>query len=741
MYKNIYFGFNYLKAELAPAFKTKYLREDVFSGLTVACIAIPLSLAIAMASGVDPGVGLISAVIGGIIAAIFGGTSLAVTGPAAAMAIIIASNVEQHGLTGLLIIGLICGLLQFICGILRLGRYAKLVPLPVVAAFTAGIGFIIIIGQLPKALQLPAPDQNHVFEVIQHIGTYIDTMNPMAFLIALGTLVILKILPRYLPKAPTPLIAVAVPSILVYLGGIKGIVLVGSIPHYLSLPHLPSLSSIENWHDLCLSALSVFALASLETLLSSSAVDSMGKGDIHNPNQELIGQGLANIGVSLFGGLPVTGVIARSSVNIAAGAKTRRSAIFHSLAVLAAIYLFPHLIEQIPVAALAGILLSAGASMINWSEFVHFWRTDRGEAIIYLITFISIITSDLVEGVQAGITVAFLIVAVKMLKTKANIRLWTNKVVMRVGLTGGMTFWSFERLHKLQEYILEHVGLKFVVLEFAEISGLDSSGAGHLVNTAQGLSASGIKVVFHGLTHKQQVVLASQLQGDKVWYETNTENEIKALLEQAGVAHSAPEVLKHGMQKYLVEFAKERKQLITTLAQGQNPHTLLFTCSDSRLNPNSFLSSGIGELFIVRNVGNVVPPFSTESEFSETAAIEFALDHLEIRNIVICAHTDCGAIKACINAEVVASGGLSNWLKLIDIGFVSQRPVSLSDGVRVNLVNQVNNLKTYPRVQQLLALGKLNISAWVYDVHTADILEWDFANAKLVSLIEKASVD
>lgn len=181
MYKNIYFGFNYLKAELAPAFKTKYLREDVFSGLTVACVAIPLSLAIAMASGVDPGVGLISAVIGGIIAAIFGGTSLAVTGPAAAMAIIIASNVEQHGLTGLLIIGLICGLLQFICGILRLGRYAKLVPLPVVAAFTAGIGFIIIIGQLPKALQLPAPDQNHVFEVIQHIGTYIDTMNPMAF--------------------------------------------------------------------------------------------------------------------------------------------------------------------------------------------------------------------------------------------------------------------------------------------------------------------------------------------------------------------------------------------------------------------------------------------------------------------------------------------------------------------------------------------------------------------------------
>lgn len=737
MIPKLYFGFSYLKGELAPMFRKKYLQEDIFAGLTVACIAIPLSLAIAMASGVEPGVGLISAVIGGILAAVLGGTSMAVTGPAAAMAVIIASNVEQYGMTGLLIIGIVCGILQILFGVFKLGRYAKLVPLPVVAAFTAGIGFIIIVGQLPKALQLPAPDQNHVFSVIQHIGTYIETMNPIAFGLALMTLATLKILPRFFPKAPTPLIAVAIPSLIVYFAGLKNITLVGSIPHSLATPHLPNFSQISNWNDLFMSAFAVFALASLETLLSSSAVDSMGKGDMHNPNQELIGQGAANLGVAIFGGLPVTGVIARSSVNIAAGAKTRRSAVFHSIAVLAAIYLFPGLIEKIPVAALAGILLSAGISMINWKEFVHYWRTDRSEALIYLITFIAIIATDLVEGVQAGISVAFLLVAIRMLKTRANIRLWTNQVVMRVGLTGGMTFWSFGRLNKLEEYVLEHTGLRFVVFEFNEVSGLDSSGAGHLITTAQTIASGGIKIIFHGLSQEQENIINANTQGEPVWSYTHTESEIKVILEASGVQHSAKDVLRHGMQKYLVDFAKERKQLISTLAQGQNPHTLLITCSDSRLNPNSFLSSGLGELFIVRNVGNVVPVYESNSQHSEVAAIEFALGSLEIRNIVICAHTDCGAIKSVLGGGCNDDSGLSNWLKRIRIGYGENLPDNVSDGVRFNLLNQINNLKTYPVVNKLLAEANLGISAWVYDVSTADMMEWSFESGQLVSLIKE----
>lgn len=730
----LYFGVNYLKNELKTLISPKYIAADFFAGLTVASIAIPLSLAIAMASDVPPGVGLISAIVGGIVAALLGGTRLAVTGPAAAMAVLIASVVETYGLSGLLVIGLICGFLQIICGVFQLGRYAKLVPLPVISAFTAGIGFIIFIGQLPKALQLPAPDQNHVLNVIVHIGTYIETMNPMAFVLALITLGVIKLLPKWLPKAPAPLIAVAIPTLLVYFFHIQNIKLVGNIPHDLPLPKIPDFSGITNWGNLIISSITVFILASLETLLSSSAVDNMGKGDLHNPNQELIGQGAANVAVTFFGGLPVTGVIARSSVNIIAGGKTRRSAIIHSIAVLAAVYIFPSVIEMIPVAALAGILLSSALSMMNLREFIHFWKTDRSESFIYLITFIAIVVTDLVEGVQTGIMIAFLIVAIKMLRGKTNWHIWKNNAVLRVSLTGSMTFWSFSRLSKLQEYVLEHKGLQFVIIEFSELRGLDSTGASHLIKTAQEIAASGLKVIFHQLINDYHAIIRNVESGDLPFIETMTEAEIKIILEESGITHSAVDVLKHGMQRYLVTFAREHKRLIETLAKGQNPHTLLITCSDSRLNPNNFLSSGLGELFIIRNLGNLIPPSGSKQAFGEIASIEYAITNLGIRNIVVCGHTDCHAIKEVMSDSYYDDSYVAKWLSQIKNEFAKKQPQSITDGVVINLLNQIENLKTYPLIANLFADEKLTISAWVYEVNSAAMLEWDFTQNRLVNL-------
>jgi carbonic anhydrase len=700
----------------------------MFAGLTVACVAIPLCLAIAMASGVAPGVGLISAIIGGIIAAIFGGTRMAVTGPAAAMAIIIANSVELYGLTGLLIIGVICGLLQLTCGLFRLGRFAKLVPLAVISAFTAGIGFIILIGQLPKALQLPTPPQSDVIYVVKHIGMYITQMNPMAFILAIMTLVILKVLPKYFPKLPVPLIAVAIPTVLVLYFGLSSIQVVGSIPHSLALPHLPNFREVTDWKDLIQSALEVFLLASLETLLSSSAVDSMGSGDMHNPNQELIGQGMANLGVSLFGGIPVTGVIARSSVNLAAGAKTRRSAIIHALAILAVIYLCPQILELIPVAALSGILFGAALSMMNFREVVTFWKSDKTEVIIYAVTFFAIILTDLINGVEAGILTAFLIVAIRMLATRADVKLWTNKEVFRVSLSGSMTFWSFEKLSKIEERVIANLKLKFVIFELNDVQGIDSTGASHLLSMARSISAYGIGVIFHGLKSEQRRLLDMVDSEVKPYTETVTESDVKRILEDAGVRHSAIDHLKHGMEKFLDQYVVENKVLLKSLAKDQKPHTLLITCSDSRLNPNSFLSVGLGELFIVRNVGNVIPKFTTENyTYSEGAAIEFALGALGIRNVIVCGHTECGAIKACVDKHEIKSVGLNNWLQLIKDGFTEKQPIDAYQGVKFNLLNQVENLKTYPLVAELLKSKELDIAAWVYDVRTAHILEYNNA--------------
>lgn len=718
-----YFDSRYLLNELKPMFKKQYLREDIFAGLTVACVAIPLSLAIAMASHLSPGVGLTSAIIGGLIAAFFGGTRLAVTGPAAAMAVLIANCVETYGVAGLLIIGLICGILQIIFGLLRLGRFAKLVPLPVISAFTAGIGFIIFVSQLPKALQLPAPDQNHVLYVIKHIGHYITSMEPMAFILAIITLIILKVLPKYFPKLPTPLIAVAIPTAIVYFCGMQDIKLVGTIPHSLSIPQMPDFTGIDDWKALISSALEVFALASLETLLSSSAVDNMGKGDLHNPNQELIGQGLANVGVTLFGGLPVTGVIARSTVNIVAGAKTRRSPIIHSVAILLVIYLCPKLIEIIPVAALAGILLSAAISMMNMKELIEFWRTDKSEVAIYVSTFIMIVITDLIDGVKAGIIVAFIIVAIRMLTTKSVVKLWTNRTVLRIDLSGSMTFWSFEKLSKFQAYVSSQTELRVVIFEFDNVHGMDSSGALHLVNVSKEINNYGITVIFNHLSEDQKKLLSISDPSNNSYTETQDEIEIKAILENLGIPHTANDMLKQGMGKFLGHYAQDKKILLDILKDKRKPHTLLVTCADSRLNPERFFLAGLGELFIIKNMGNFIPKYNPDNISSETAAIEYAIADLGIRNIVICAHTECNTIKAALRYDTVATD--SSWIKHIHNDLNCDKPLELTEATKVNLINQISNLKTYPMVQALEMTKELTISAWIYNIREASILEWD----------------
>lgn len=716
-------NFKYLITELSPIFKQQYLTDDLVAGLTVASISIPLSLAIALASGVSPELGLISSIIGGIIGALLGGTRLGVTGPAAAMSVLIASTIENNGFSGLLIVGMICGLLQIISGFLNLGRYTKLAPLAVISSFTAAIGFIIIVGQLPQALQLPSPDQNHVFAVIKHIGSYITKMNPMAFILAIITFTILKVLPKYYPKVPTPLIAVLIPTLLVYLFDIPDIILVSPIPQTLQIPAFPDFSAITNWQILITSGFEVFILASLETLLSSAAVDSMGRGDLHNSNQELIGQGVANFLVSIFGGIPVTGVIARSSVNIAAGARTRRSPIISSLIILLVVYFFSKFVEMIPVAVLAGILLAAGISMINIKEIIKFWQIDKSELITYIATFILILSTDFVQGVQAGIMVAFLIVGLKMLVTKSNVKLWSNGEVLRISLSGSMTFWSFERLAKLERYIFHHEKLQVVIFDFSDLAGIDMTGASHLKNTGQELLAHGINPIFHALSLTQE-----RLFTDVLFIKTLSEHEIKTELIKLNISYHAIDILRHGAEKFIVNYARERQELLNELALGQKPHTLLITCADSRINPNALFSSDLGELFIIRNAGNIINKYEFSVANETTAAIEFALGVLEIRNIVICAHSDCGAIKSCVYDTNINYPNLKIWLQQIKTELNPYAPLDLDQAIKRNLLNQIENLTTFPLVKELLATNKLNIAAWMYDVKSAEVLLWDQIN-------------
>jgi carbonic anhydrase len=740
MKQKLYFDSKYLATELCNMLKPKYLFNDLLAGIIVALVAIPLSLAVAMASGVPAEVGLISAIIGSIVAAFFGGTTLAITGPAIAMTVLISQCVQKYGLSSLIVMGLICGVLQIVFGVLRFGRFTKLIPSPVVSAFIAAIGFIIFFGQLPKAFELSSPEQQNIYYVFHHLGIYADHLNSAVFMIALLTIILVALLPRFLPMAVSYLLALIIPTGIVYVFHLQ-VPQVGAIPHSLFAPALPDFSHISDWQSLFMSSLAVFAIASLETLLSSNAVDKITKDKPHKANQELIGQGFANIAVAIFGGIPVTGVIARSSVNISAGAKTRRAGIFHALTLIILVYFTPQLIETIPVAVLAGILLVAGLSMLNFRDLINYWRNDKFDLFIYAVTFLTIISSDLVGGIQAGLILALIIAAIRLLATKSSVQLWSNKSVFRISLSGNMSFWSFETLGEIQDQVLNQAELKFVVFEFEDVQGMDATGARHLTDTAKEINSHGIQVIFHGASEGQQKLLASSVNGNiKPYTITITENDIKVLLEQKGISHLATDVLKHGISKFSGKYAQDHKQLIDTLAQGQNPHTLLITCSDSRLNPNAFFSSNLGELFIVRNVGNVIPEYDAKNKYSEGAAIEFAIGALGIRNVVVCAHTECGAVKASIKyfGENTHSG-LDNWLQLIKDGYNNRAPYNADEGTRINLLNQIAHLKTYPIVTKLLASNEITISAWIYDVHSATILEWNEAKQDFVSTINSSA--
>ncbi len=454
--------------------RPKYLREDLVAGLTVASIAVPLSLAIALASGVPPALGITTAVVSAVVAALFGGTPLAVTGPAAALAVLVAAAVQAHGLGGLVIIGLIAGILQIATGVLGLGRFVRLVPLPVVEGVNAGIGAIILIGQLPRVLGLPPPEVSGVVDVLTHIGELFHQARPASALIALSTVALVFGLPRIHPLLPAPLLAVAVPTAVVAALGIETATL-GAVPFEIPLPRLPSLPAAGAWGSLLGTAALVYALASLASLLSSSAVDKLARGERHDPDQEMIGQGLGNVASALVGGLPVTGVIARSSLNVQAGARTRRAAIFHALVVLLVVSVLAPVMARIPLATLAGLLVAVAARMLDPRKFVRMARACRDDAVVAALTFAVMVFTDLVEGVQWGVVAALAVAAVRLGQMRLHLH-DHDRAATRIELTGPLTFLASLQIEALRGRIDEARPGTPIVLDAGGATALDASG-------------------------------------------------------------------------------------------------------------------------------------------------------------------------------------------------------------------------------------------------------------------------
>jgi carbonic anhydrase len=727
-------GIRSLWPEWKALFSGRYLKEDLRAGLTVAAIAIPFTLAIALASGVSPNMGMVTAILAGVVCALFGGTPLTISGPAVAMSVLIANAVSQYGLGGMLLIGLMVGILQVLTGVLGMGRIVRFVPLPVAAGFTSGIGAIIFIWQLPRALGLVSPDENHVVDVLTHLGQLIHEFHPGALVLAALTLGMSLGLPRVWPRLPAPLIAVGLCT-LINVGLNLEADTVGQMSRFLPTPQLPHLPE-GNLMPLLGTALAVYALGSLETLFAGAAVNRVVRDLRHDTDQDMVGQGLGNAVVALFGGIPITGVTVRSTTNAQAGARTRRSSIIHSVALLAVLAFCAPFLAYIPIASLAGVLLFLALRMMHLRELKALWKVSRTDAAIFAVTFITIVLVDFTLGVQAGILAALAIAAVRMSQTQGRLIGRETASAYRAALTGPLTFMSSSKLETLRAQATKQDSSRGVVIDMSDVTAVDASGAAILTELVDDLRAANIKVVLQGLRPELQQVLIRQENGRSLEpLFALTETDVATILQGTGYL-SVRERLVHGVERFRQESLRRYGPIFDRLATGQTPHTLFITCADSRIDPNLITSTDPGELFIVRNVGNLVPPASSPASAAVSSAVEYGVNVLKVTDIIVCGHSACGAMKALI-ARKPPEGlpSVASWLKEAEpvLAHLAE-DCTPEEAAQQSALAQMQNVLSYPGMREKVESGQIRLHVWFYDMVHSELLEWSAATGRFLPL-------
>lgn len=391
-------------------------RADALAGLTVAIVALPLAMALGIASGASPDKGLVTAIVAGFLISALGGSRVQVGGPTGAFVVVIAGVIAEHGYAGLVLATAMAGVILIVAGYAGLGKLMRFVPMPVVTGFTAGIAVIIATGQVGDFLGLQAGKVPAEFlgKWQAYLGA-IGTVSLPAVMVGVGALALILVLRRTSPRLPGYLIAIVLASLAVALGHVP-VETVGdrfpAMPTMLPAPHFPAIS-LGLVREVMPSAFTIAFLAGVEALLSAVVADGM-TGFKHRPGQELVGQGAANLASALFGGLPATGAIARTATNVRAGARTPVAGMMHAVFLLTILLVAGKLIAFVPMAVLAAILLVVAWGMSEAERFRHMMRMDPGERALLLLTFALTVLVDLTVAIGVGVTLASLLFMARM---------------------------------------------------------------------------------------------------------------------------------------------------------------------------------------------------------------------------------------------------------------------------------------------------------------------------------------
>ena len=388
----------------------KHWRDDLLAGIAVGVVALPLALGFGIATGTGATSGIITAIVAGFIAALFGGSRFQVSGPTGAMTVVLVPIVEQFGISIIAIVGVIAGALSIVAGLLRLGRIFAKVPWSVLEGFTAGIGIVIALQQVPLALDIAKPQGgNSLLVAWESVHVVVEgEVHPHAMVMTVLAIGLMGIAPVVLKRIPASIFTVVLCTLVAQLFRLD-VKAIGDLPRSLPRPSLPEIPA-GNWAPIIASALAVFALGAIESVLSGKVAEGLShsQSKLHetsdfDTNRELFGQGLATVASATMGGIPATGAIARTAVNVRSGAKSRLASMVHAVFLLLCIMALAPIVAKIPVSALAGVLVMTALRMVKPRALIEAFVTTKSTAITMVVTAISTVAFDLIRAVIIGI--------------------------------------------------------------------------------------------------------------------------------------------------------------------------------------------------------------------------------------------------------------------------------------------------------------------------------------------------
>lgn len=519
-------------------------RRDVVAGVTVGVVALPLALAFGISSGVGAAAGLVTAVVAGLVAAVFGGSHVQVSGPTGAMAVVLAPIVAQHGLGSIALVTVVAGLVVLAAGVTGLGRAVTFIPWPVIEGFTLGIATIIFLQQVPAAFAQQPPAGARTLPAAITVVTDADWSAAAKTLGVVAVVAALMVtLPRLHRAIPASLTAVIVATVLVAVLHIP-VAAIGELPSHLPTPVLPH-ADLGALRTLLGAALAIAALAAIESLLSARVAATMSPTGPYDPDRELVGQGLASVASGVFGGMPATGAIARTAVNVRSGARTRVAAIVHSLVLLGVVYLATGPVSTIPLAALAGVLMVTSFRMISAGTIRKILRSTRSDALTFVLTAVVTVCFDLIEAVEIGIVVAAFF-ALRSVARRSSVvreelpgpRLPGDDQIALLRLDGAMFFGAAERISNAI-VDAEHPHTSVVIIRMSQLGMLDATGAHTLAEIAAELESRGITVIIKGVRPEHAELLANVGVFESLRHENHLVDSLDDAVEHARthVAH------------------------------------------------------------------------------------------------------------------------------------------------------------------------------------------------------------